>query len=246
MVSRVQKHERQQSVQRQESSESETRLSTPPIYSIHARLESNKQTPKLVRVLGSDVDLSLQQPRHSITSPILEVAEETLGSHEGLYRRRTSQPLPSTSAKRKRLRKILKAPDPSQPSSSAILRHKAVEFDLEDEEGEEEEEDPPRSPSEDEEGLGPSALNTANLRHLSKRQVISLWRTSELDLRRQLALLTRERNELKLRLHKAASAERPPWLIVEFDEVKLWCSDSASVVPSESVFPIANGVFNPL
>ncbi|CAG7818519.1 unnamed protein product [Allacma fusca] len=63
-IRRVQRHDRQLTQPPRKSSKekgSEEDEDEPPIYSIQARLESNKQTPKVIRILGEHVEFEDQQ-----------------------------------------------------------------------------------------------------------------------------------------------------------------------------------------
>lgn len=54
-----------------------------------------------------------------------------------------------------------------------------------------------------------SPLDRANLKELSKSQVIAMWRTSEMDLRRQLSQALKSRDELVSKLKKPELHDPP-------------------------------------
>lgn len=62
-----------------------------------------------------------------------------------------------------------------------------------------------------------SPLDKADLKSLSKSQIIEMWRASELDLRRQLSQALKAKDELSV----ALSRTETPAMLVEFDQVKL-------------------------
>jgi len=190
-ISSVQKHERQQSLQHQDSTE--TRFSTSPssspapIYSIQARLESNKQTPKVVRILGVDVDIASNSTfptmsGHQTPSTILEVPEEQ--SDQELETGNTDT---DNSKKRQLLRRLGR--------KGADQR---VGFKLEIEEK-------VQSPEEEE---GESSAS-ANLNQLTKQQIIHLWKTSELQLKEQLRTLMREKDALNEKVEGLRNTKPP-------------------------------------
>ncbi|XP_035710372.1 uncharacterized protein LOC118436410 isoform X2 [Folsomia candida] len=62
-----------------------------------------------------------------------------------------------------------------------------------------------------------SPLDKADLKSLSKNQIIEMWRASELDLRRQLSQALKAKDELSVALSRTDT----PAMMVEFDQVKL-------------------------
>lgn len=178
---RVQKQERQQSLQHQDSNE--TRFSTSPssspapIYSIQARLEANKQTPKAVRILGVEVDIASNQ-----TPPtILEVPEEQ-SDHELQDEDNTE-----VTKKRQRLRRLGK---------------RGVDFNLRNEEDEEDE-------GEKQSSKMTGESSTASLNRLTKEEIIKLWKSSEIQLKEQLRSLMEEKDALSQKLEELKITKPP-------------------------------------
>lgn len=64
-----------------------------------------------------------------------------------------------------------------------------------------------------------SPLDKADLKSLSKNQIIEMWRASELDLRRQLSQALKAKDELGVALSRTDTPA--PSMMVEFDQVQL-------------------------
>lgn len=199
----MQKQERQKRTQvRQDAS--------PEVFSIQARLQSNRNMPKLIRVLGVEEDISNRvfetttKTGEPFEGPVL-VIEEPDPEEEGIMETGFVE------GQNPPIRKILK----KRPDT---IQLKSVDFNLKPGENTREAYDEQNNQllerledmhTDNLFQSSPSSVENIHLSCLSKNQILKLWKSREIKLREELNKALEEKNELAAKLQSLAAGKPP-------------------------------------